>query len=71
MKTHVYIDKVTGAVKLAPKQGKQTKHKRDDYEHQRELINICLNCTRKKCGGCVHDKRFRKQRKLTKEELEA
>ena len=69
MKTHVYIDKVTGAVKLAPKQGKPVRPVRDDYEHQQELIQICLNCTRKKCGGCVNDKRFTKQRKLTKEEL--
>ena len=58
-----------GEVRLAPKQGKPVRPVRDDYEHQRELINICLNCTRKKCGGCVNDKRFKKQRNLTKEEL--
>ncbi len=68
-KLGVYIDKTRGEVRLAVKQGKPEKPKRSDYDRQQELIQICLNCTRKRCGGCARDKRFKKQRLLTKEEL--
>lgn len=70
MKQHGIPFDNNGEVRLAVKQGKPTKHKRDDYDKQQELIQICLNCTRPRCGGCVQDKRFKKQRILTKEELQ-
>jgi len=61
----------TGAIRLAVKtdvkKGELKKPK--DTEYQQELINICLNCEKKKCRGCPNDKRFNKQRTLNDEEL--
>ena len=56
-----------GAVRLATKQGKPEKPK--DTERQLQLIDICLNCKKKKCRGCPQDKRFKKQRTLKDKEL--
>lgn len=57
-----------GVIRLATKQGK-AKKTRKDLSYQKDLINICLNCKKKKCKGCAKDKRFVKQRTLTIEEL--
>lgn len=68
MRTHnIPFDKAFGEVRLAPKQGKPEKPK--DTKYQQELIDICLNCKRKVCNGCAHDKRFRKHRTLKDKEL--
>lgn len=68
MRNHNIPFDASGEVRLATKQGKPEKPPKD-LEHQIELINICLNCKRKKCGGCAKDKRFKKQRILKDEEL--
>lgn len=68
MRNHSIPFDDNGIVRLATKQGKPEKP-RKDLERQIELINICLNCTKKKCNGCMHDKRFKKQRNLTDKEL--
>ena len=68
MKNHSIPFDDTGIVRLATKQGKPEKP-RKDLERQIELINICLNCEKKKCRGWPQEKRFKKQRVLTKEEL--
>lgn len=68
MKPNSYPFDNDGVIKLATKQGKPKKT-RKDLSHQKELINICLNCKKKKCNGCAHDKRFVKQRTLTTDEL--
>ena len=68
MKNHSIPFDDNGIVRLATKQGKPEKP-RKDLERQIELINICLNCEKKKCHGCGNDKRFKKQRLFTKEEL--
>lgn len=68
MKNHSIPFDDNGIVRLATKQGKPQKPK--DTEYQQELINICLSCKRKKCGGCMNDPRFKNQRILTDEELQ-
>ena len=67
MKNHNIPFDSTGAVRLAPKQGKPEKPR--NTELQQELIQICLNCTKKVCHGCDRDMRFKKQRRIKDEEL--
>ena len=67
MRNHNISFNENGEVRLATKQGKPQKPK--DTAHQQELINICLNCKKKRCGGCPNDKRFKKQRTLKDKEL--
>jgi hypothetical protein len=68
MRNHNIPFDSNGEVRLAVKQGKPEKP-RKDLDRQLELINICLNCEKKECRGCMHDKRFKKQRMLTDKEL--
>lgn len=67
MRNHNISFNENGEVRLATKQGKPQKPK--DTAHQQELIDICLNCKKKVCHGCGHDKRFKKHKNSTKEEL--
>ena len=67
MRNHGISFNENGEVRLATKQGKPEKPR--DTEYQQKLINICLNCDREVCRGCIKDKRFKKQRTLKDKEL--
>ena len=60
MRNHNIPFNTNGEVRLATKQGKPQKPK--DTEYQQKLINICLNCEKKVCYGCIKDKRLKKQK---------
>lgn len=55
-----YFDSL-GNLKLAPKEGKPYKPKRLTKQEQ-SLIDVCLNCSKKKCSGNCTNKQIKRRK---------